>query len=68
MCTQQIHICISRMNTNVELYNSLRTVVEEGDNLSIEPYDDTDRRVAQLFLNDFEQCGIHLDIDKVSLL
>lgn len=55
-----------RMNTNVDLYRSLRSVVEHGDKLSSEPYDETDKRVAKLFLNDFEQCGIHLDSDKVS--
>lgn len=54
------------MNTNVGLYSSLKGVVEQGDRLSSHPYDDTDRRVAQLFLNDFEQCGIHLDETKVS--
>lgn len=56
------------MNTNVPLYNSLKSVVQHGDSLSSKPYDDVDRRVAQLFLNDFELCGIHLDEEKVSML
>lgn len=57
-----------RMNTNVPLYNSLKSVVQHGDSLSSKPYDDVDRRVAQLFLNDFELCGIHLDEEKVNML
>lgn len=53
------------MNTNVELYSSLRSVVKGSDTLSVKPYDEIDRRVAQLFLNDFELCGIHLSEEKV---
>ena len=60
-------MCVCRMNTNVPLYQSLRDVVERGDSLSTQPYDDVDRWVARLFLNDFEQCGIHLDDAKVGL-
>ncbi|XP_067948182.1 mitochondrial intermediate peptidase-like [Watersipora subatra] len=59
-----VGIIVQQMNTNVPLYESLRAVVKEGDNLSCEAYDDTDNRVARLFLNDFEQCGIHLDASK----
>ena len=59
------YACVCRMNTNVPLYQSLRDVVERGDSLSTQPYDDVDCRVARLFLNDFEQCGIHLDDAKV---
>lgn len=62
-----MYACVCRMNTNVPLYQSLRDVVERGDSLSTQPYDDVDRRVARLFLNDFEQCGIHLDDAKVGL-
>ena len=53
------------MNTNVELYKVLSDAVKDGDYLSQQIYDDTDKRVAQLFLNDFELCGIHLDTHKV---
>ena len=40
----------------------------DGDSQSTLPYDQTDRRVAKLFLDDFEQCGIHLDEEKVTHL
>lgn len=33
----------------------------------VKPMDAVDLHVAKLFLVDFEQCGIHLDEDKVLL-
>ncbi|XP_029634269.1 mitochondrial intermediate peptidase [Octopus sinensis] len=46
------------LNTNVELYQALKKVLETGD---IIPMDCVDERVGKLFLFDFEQSGIHLD-------
>ncbi|GJQ73698.1 hypothetical protein Trydic_g14033 [Trypoxylus dichotomus] len=48
---------VERLNTDIHLYNSLKTVVKNGDIVST---DDTDDHVAKLFLFDFEQSGIHL--------
>lgn len=45
------------MNTNRELYQALKNVVENGD---IVPTTEDDNHVAKLFLFDFEQSGIHL--------
>lgn len=47
-----------RLNTNREIYDKLKDVSLNGD---IFPMDDLDRHVIELFLCDFEQCGIHLD-------
>lgn len=52
-----------RLNTNKSIYDSLRSVVENGD---VVPTTEEDDHVARLFLFDFEQCGIHLDTAKVS--
>ena len=49
---------VEELNTQVDLYQSLRQVVENGDDY---PETEVDRHVAKLFLHDFEQCGIHLD-------
>ena len=54
-----------RLNTNQVIFNALKQVIQEGD---IVPTDDLDNRVLQLFLFDFEQSGIHLDKDKVSVI
>ena len=50
------------MNTNQNIYYALRQVIEEGD---LHPTDSVDKRVAELFMFDFEQSGIHLPDDKV---
>jgi len=48
---------VEKLNTNFELYSSLRDVVQKGDSF---PTTEADRLVASLFLIDFEQNGIHL--------
>lgn len=53
------------MNTNTRLYEAIRSVVENDDQLSSEATTDIDKTVAKLFLDDFEKCGIHLDDEKV---
>lgn len=52
---------VEELNTNRDLYDKLKHVVEHGD---IFPTDAIDEYVAYLFLFDFEQCGIHLDKEK----
>lgn len=52
-----------RLNTNRELYLSLKGVTDQKD---IVPTTDVDEHVAKLFLFDFEQSGIHLDDKKRS--
>lgn len=49
---------VEELNTNRDLYEKLKSVVEKGD---ICQTDSIDNFVANLFLFDFEQCGIHLD-------
>ena len=51
-----------RLNTNVPIYKALKDVVENGDKAAT---DAVDRRVAELFLFDFEQSGIHLEENAV---
>jgi len=48
---------VETLNTNTVIYSALRSVLDNGD---LVPTDDIDRRVAELFLFDFEQSGIHL--------
>ncbi|XP_067215907.1 mitochondrial intermediate peptidase isoform X2 [Linepithema humile] len=48
---------VERLNTHRELYDSLKRVTSNGD---IRVTSDMDDHVAELFLFDFEQCGIHL--------
>ena len=49
---------VEKLNTNVKLFNSLRSSVENpSPNL---PQEDVDVHVAKLFMLDFYQCGIHL--------
>ncbi|XP_064615682.1 mitochondrial intermediate peptidase-like [Liolophura sinensis] len=52
---------VEKLNTNTELYTSLKSVIENGDKV---PTDDVDNRVTKLFLFDFEQSGIHLEESK----
>lgn len=48
---------VETLNTNTVIYSALKSVLDNGD---VVPTDDVDRRVAELFLFDFEQSGIHL--------
>ncbi|XP_014219722.1 mitochondrial intermediate peptidase [Copidosoma floridanum] len=48
---------VEKLNTNFQLYNSLSNVLKNGD---IVKTSEIDNHVANLFLFDFEQCGIHL--------
>lgn len=49
---------VERLNTHSELFEVLRKVVVDGDRY---PEEDVDKHVAKLFLQDFLQCGIHLE-------
>lgn len=51
---------VERLNTNRELFDALLEVIKNGD---IMETTSTDNYVTELFLFDFEQCGIHLDND-----
>ncbi|KAJ8683922.1 hypothetical protein QAD02_019714 [Eretmocerus hayati] len=48
---------VEKLNTNRQLYDALSNVISKGDILETT---ETDVHVANLFLFDFEQCGIHL--------
>ncbi|XP_060521170.1 mitochondrial intermediate peptidase [Cylas formicarius] len=48
---------VEKLNTNVELYNILKSSIRKGDVLELT---EVDKLVGELFLFDFEQCGIHL--------
>jgi len=48
---------VETLNTNTVIYSALKSVLVDGD---VVPTDEVDRRVAELFLFDFEQSGIHL--------
>lgn len=52
---------VEKLNTNIELYEVLRNSVRKGD---IVKTTEIDNHVGELFLFDFEQCGIHLSVDK----
>lgn len=54
---------VEKLNTNRQLYESLKDVVTNGD---LEHLNEShmDQYVARLFLTDFELSGIHLDEDK----
>ncbi|XP_055688290.1 mitochondrial intermediate peptidase [Lutzomyia longipalpis] len=49
---------VEKLNTDRELYRVLKAVVDSGDAFPTNPVDD---HVAELFLFDFEQSGIHLE-------
>ncbi|XP_052895297.1 mitochondrial intermediate peptidase [Anopheles moucheti] len=49
---------VEKLNTHKKLFNSLKSVVDNGDKLETT---DVDKHVARLFLFDFEQSGIHLE-------
>ena len=48
---------VEELNTHLGIYGALKKSVEEGD---LFPESEVDRHVARLFLQDFQQCGIHL--------
>ncbi|EAT45254.1 AAEL003461-PA [Aedes aegypti] len=48
---------VEKLNTHKRLYKALKQVVDENDSMETT---DVDKHVAELFLFDFEQCGIHL--------
>uniref|UniRef100_A0AAR2J4H8 Mitochondrial intermediate peptidase n=1 Tax=Pygocentrus nattereri TaxID=42514 RepID=A0AAR2J4H8_PYGNA len=50
---------VEKLNTNVELYQSLKNLLDNKDVLAT--LDPDTRRVAELFVFDFEISGIHLD-------
>lgn len=52
---------VEKLNTHVNLYNALKNVIANGD---IQQTSNLDNHVGQLFLFDFEQCGIHLPEDR----
>lgn len=53
-----ILISCYRLNTHKELYQALNNSYANGDIMKTNAVDD---HVANLFLFDFEQCGIHLE-------
>lgn len=53
-----ISLEVEQLNTDRKLYEALKVVVEKGD---VVPTTQLDQYVANLFLFDFEQSGIHLD-------
>ena len=48
---------VEKLNTNSKLYDSLNNVIHNGD---VVPTSNIDKRIAELFLFDFEQSGINL--------
>ena len=53
---------VCSLNTTPALYNALKeSLIREANVL-----DDLDRRTIQLFIDDFKQCGVHLDAKDVS--
>jgi intermediate peptidase len=54
---------VEKLNTHRELYLALKGSTGQRD---VRPMSDVDEHVAQLFLFDFEQSGIHLDREKRS--
>lgn len=52
---------VEKLNTNIALYKALSVAVREGDCVKTTGIDN---HVGELFLFDFEQCGIHLSDEK----
>jgi len=48
---------VEELNTHLGIFSALKKAVEEGDRFT---ETEVDRHVARLFLQDFQQCGIHL--------
>ncbi|XP_073899843.1 mitochondrial intermediate peptidase isoform X3 [Castor canadensis] len=59
---RSIGTMVEKLNTNVELYQSLQKLL--ADKKLVESLDAETRRVAELFMFDFEISGIHLDEEK----
>ncbi|XP_035242513.1 mitochondrial intermediate peptidase-like [Anguilla anguilla] len=58
----KIGTVVEKLNTNVDLCNSLKNLLDNKDVLAT--LDPETRRVAELFMFDFEISGIHLDKEK----
>nr|XP_008508769.1 PREDICTED: mitochondrial intermediate peptidase-like [Equus przewalskii] len=59
---RSIGTVVEKLNTNVELYQSLQKLL--ADEKLMDSLDPETRRVAELFMFDFEISGIHLDKEK----
>nr|XP_051706670.1 mitochondrial intermediate peptidase isoform X2 [Oryctolagus cuniculus] len=59
---RSIGTMVEKLNTNVELYQSLQKLL--ADKRLVDSLDPETRRVAELFMFDFEISGIHLDEEK----
>ncbi|XP_003796765.1 mitochondrial intermediate peptidase [Otolemur garnettii] len=59
---RSIGTVVEKLNTNVELYQSLQKLL--ADKKLMDSLDPETRRVAELFMFDFEISGIHLDKEK----
>uniref|UniRef100_A0A452RF59 Mitochondrial intermediate peptidase n=1 Tax=Ursus americanus TaxID=9643 RepID=A0A452RF59_URSAM len=59
---RSIGTMVEKLNTNVELYQSLQKLL--ADKKLVDSLDPETRRVAELFMFDFEISGIHLDEEK----
>uniref|UniRef100_A0A2K5DF39 Mitochondrial intermediate peptidase n=1 Tax=Aotus nancymaae TaxID=37293 RepID=A0A2K5DF39_AOTNA len=59
---RSIGTMVEKLNTNVELYQSLQKLLT--DKKLVDSLDPETRRVAELFMFDFEISGIHLDKEK----
>uniref|UniRef100_A0A8C9E0J2 Mitochondrial intermediate peptidase n=1 Tax=Phocoena sinus TaxID=42100 RepID=A0A8C9E0J2_PHOSS len=59
---RSIGAMVETLNTNVELYQSLQKLL--ADKKLVDSLDPETRRVAELFMFDFEISGIHLDREK----
>ncbi|XP_006832017.1 PREDICTED: mitochondrial intermediate peptidase [Chrysochloris asiatica] len=59
---RSIGTVVEKLNTNVELYQSLQKLL--ADKNLVDSLDPETRRVAELFMFDFEISGIHLDKEK----
>ncbi|KFO22200.1 mitochondrial intermediate peptidase isoform X1 [Fukomys damarensis] len=59
---RSIGTMVEKLNTNVELYQSLQKLL--ADKKLVDSLDAETRRVAELFMFDFEISGIHLDEEK----